>query len=166
MSQMVGSAYRVTSESFASCCLVDEFFETLRELVLNGQGDLPEPFTNANPARQRRILRTAIRTALLFFQGHAAAIRIIDSIGWAHSRTQLNVRPDSYRHWVTCLIEAVRRHDPCFSSEVETAWRRVALKSIDHIKVWYWQRKGCLLGASRGHDCDVDGGRSCRNRVR
>ena len=49
----------------------------------------------------------------------------------------LDIRPGLYDTWLDCLIQAVRKHDVQFSSEVEEAWRTTLRPGIEYMRAKY-----------------------------
>ncbi len=55
--------------------------------------------------------------------GNANARRILEKVGNTHSRQALDIRPELYDLWLDSLCEAIQRHDPDYSAELEALWR-------------------------------------------
>jgi hypothetical protein len=54
-----------------------------------------------------------------------------------HSRTDLDIGPALYDHWLDCLVATARQHDPEFSPEIEAAWRETLAVGIDYMRSRY-----------------------------
>jgi hypothetical protein len=54
-----------------------------------------------------------------------------------HSRQNLDIRPQLYDTWLDCLLQAVRKHDPDFSLQVEEVWRSTLAVGIEYMRSKY-----------------------------
>ena len=51
-----------------------------------------------------------------------------------HGRQQLDIRPGLFDLWTSCLMSAVRQHDPDFDDDVERAWRETLAFGVRYMR--------------------------------
>ncbi len=61
----------------------------------------------------------------------------LESIGYSHGRTQLNIRPELYEVWLDSVCQTVKQMDPDWTSKVEREWRDRLRAGIDLITSLY-----------------------------
>jgi len=107
-------------DSLKRCLAAPDFLLDFYGLFMASSDEVREKFANTDFERQTRILADSL---------WAMAV--------AHSREQLDIRPEFYDQWLDCLVEAASRHDPSFSAGVERAWRETLAVGIALMKSRY-----------------------------
>jgi hemoglobin-like flavoprotein len=121
---------RLVRQSFGRCTLNDDFLVTFYDLLTQSSGEIKAMFAHTDMPRQRQLLKGALIHLISYAGGNEFSRDRINELGESHSRTHLNVRPDLYEIWVDSLVNAVRRHDPNATPELEAAWRRIVAPGI------------------------------------
>jgi hemoglobin-like flavoprotein len=130
-------------ESFLSslkrCLGVPGFMESFYESFVSSSAEVREKFRNTDLQRQARMLSDSLYVLAVAVQGQTGspARGDLPRLAERHSRKDLDIRPLLYDHWLTCLIDTARRHDPEFTPEVEAAWRATLAVGIAYMKARY-----------------------------
>jgi hemoglobin-like flavoprotein len=106
----------------------EKLFDTFYRIFLGKSPEIPPMFARTDFPHQKLMLRESILEMLVFAQTGSGQDEI-RRLGDRHR--QLNVKPVHYALWLDALCEALRQHDPQFSSEVEQMWRDTMRKGID-----------------------------------
>lgn len=131
------ATYDVVSESYGRCLATDAFIETFYDILLEGRPDVASMFAETDFVQQRQLLRAGIGVMLMFRRGDNTARLLLEGIRKSHSRKYLNVRPELYDYWVDSLTNAIAKHDPLFSPDLERAWRAVLAGGIAFLRDGY-----------------------------
>ena len=126
-------------ESLKRCLAVPGFLASFYDIFLGSSEEVREKFRNTDFERQVRVLEDSLYVLAVAAQGK------VDSPAWAampglaarHSRKELDIRPELYDQWLECLLQAARRYDPQFSSELELAWRETLAVGIAYMRAHY-----------------------------
>lgn len=103
-------------------------FDTFYGIFLGKSPDIPPMFARTDFAHQKLMLRQSLLEMMIFAQTTAAREEI-DRLAERHR--ELNVQPHLYDLWLDSLCEALGRHDPQFSPELERVWRDVMQPGVD-----------------------------------
>ena len=106
----------------------NELFDTFYDLFLRKAPEIPPMFFRTDFRHQKRILRESLLEMLIFAQMNTGRDEI-ERLAERHR--QLNVKPEHYELWLDALCEALSRHDPQFSSELEQMWRSAMRPGIN-----------------------------------
>jgi hypothetical protein len=126
--------------SLKRCLATPHFLGKFYDSFVASSGEVREKFRNTDFEQQTRMLADS-----LYALAVAAQARREGSPAWAdmprlaarHSRADLDIRPGLYDHWLDCLVETARQHDPEFSPEIEAAWRDTLAVGIDYMRSRY-----------------------------
>jgi hypothetical protein len=75
------------------------------------------------------MLRQSLLEVICFDRGISGVREEIERLG--HRHKELGITPDMYLKWLDALCEAIRKHDPNYTPELEQRWRNAIRKSID-----------------------------------
>ncbi len=131
------ATYDVVSESYGRCLATEAFIETFYDILMGGRPDVAAMFAETDFTKQRQLLRAALGVMLMFRRGDNTARLLLEGIRKSHSRQRLNVEPELYGYWVDSLTQAIAKHDPLFSPDLERAWRAVLAGGITFIRDGY-----------------------------
>jgi len=126
--------------SLKRCLATPHFLGSFYEAFVASSDEVREKFKNTDFDRQTRMLADS-----LYALAVAAQAKKSGSPAWSdmprlaarHSRADLDIRPGLYDHWLDCLVDTARRHDPEFSPEIEAAWRATLAPGIEYMRSQY-----------------------------
>ncbi|MGF1526941.1 MAG: globin [Candidatus Competibacterales bacterium] len=115
--------YLPVQASYLRCCASTGFFDTFYEIFLQKSPEVAKKFVNTDLKRLKGMLRESLFQMICqsSIEGREAEIERIAEI---HSRRGHDVVPELYPLWLDSLCEAVKRHDPGYTAELESIWRR------------------------------------------
>lgn len=122
-------------QSYGRCCRREQFFEDFYSIFLGKSDTVRGMFADTNMVEQRRLLRAGISWLLMFARGTPGSK--LRHLGETHSRTGYAIHPTLYGVWLEALMEAVQRHDPSYSQELDLRWRNVLRPGIEVIQSGY-----------------------------
>ena len=85
-------------------------------------------FANTDFDRQKLMLRQSLLEVICFDLGMSGTREELQRIGKRHR--ELNVTDQMYEMWLDSLCEAIAKHDPQFTPDLETRWRTAMEKAI------------------------------------
>lgn len=126
-------------KSFGRCRASAAFLDDFYQRFVGSSEEVRAKFAGTDMKRQVRMLEDSLFVVAVAVQGEEGSLARGDlpRIAARHSRKDLDIRPGLYDLWLECLIEAVRAHDPEFSSDVEAAWREAMAFGIDFMRASY-----------------------------
>lgn len=126
-------------ESLKRCLATSAFLHNFYELFMDSSVEVREKFKNTDFPRQTRVLADSLFLMAVASESTSEAIawNELDRLAQHHSRAGLDIRPELYGVWLECLLNAARRHDPAFSVDVESAWRKALAPGIEHLRSAY-----------------------------
>ncbi|BES69424.1 globin [Marinobacter nanhaiticus D15-8W] len=125
----------IVFQSYGRCCNNEIFFIDFYDRFMSSSPAIFERFRETDMKQQRHLLRNGIMQLVLYSRGMSDAK--LRSLGKSHDRHGYNIRPEWYELWIEALIATLREHDPVFSPEVETAWRRAIAPGVELIRGAY-----------------------------
>jgi hemoglobin-like flavoprotein len=125
--------------SLKRCLAAPGFLEEFYREFLDSSDEVREKFRETDFHRQTRVLEDSLYVLANAVQGRegSPAWGNLPQIADRHGRKDLDIRPELYDQWLACLLEAVRRHDPEFTVEIEDAWRQTLALGIDYMRSRY-----------------------------
>lgn len=117
--QIVASYHRARSAA--------EIFDTFYRLFLGKSPEIPPMFAHTDFPHQKLMLRESLLEMLMFAQTGSGRDEI-ERLAERHRG--LNVKPEFYDLWLQALCEALAKHDPAFTPELEQLWRQAMQKGI------------------------------------
>lgn len=125
--------------SLKRCLAAPGFLAAFYDLFVASSDDVRERFRNTDMERQTRMLADSLyvlANAALSQEGSPGRASL-PFIAERHSRRDLDIPPHLYDHWLACLLQTARRHDPEFDSTVEAAWRATLGWGIEYMRSRY-----------------------------
>jgi hemoglobin-like flavoprotein len=125
--------------SLKRCLGVPGFMESFYQRFVSSSEEVREKFRHTDLQRQARMLSDSLYVLAVAVQGQAGspAWGDLPRLAERHSRKDLDIRPPLYDHWLACLVDTARQHDPQFTPEIEAAWRATLSVGIAHMKARY-----------------------------
>ena len=127
---MLRSLDAVTA-SYHRCRASQGFVDTFYERLLAKSKEVADKFRGTDFTRQKFMLRESLLAMLLFNLDSGDARVELERLGERHSRRGLNIRPELYDLWLDALCEAVRKHDPAYTPDLEEQWRQAMRPAIE-----------------------------------
>ncbi len=126
-------SYEPVLASYHRCEDSGGFFDTFYEIFFAKSPEIPPKFAHTDMEMQKQVVAASMLWMLQLQTGEEVARREIEKIGELHSRLAHNIRPELYELWLDALCEAIAKHDPQYTSELETMWRDAMRGGIDLI---------------------------------
>ncbi len=123
--------------SFDRCEAAGNFAEQFYAVFLNSSPEIGPLFAKTDFEKQRKLLRATVYIMVTRSVDDVQARETLESIGYSHGRTQLNIRPELYEVWLDSVCQTVKQMDPDWTSEVEREWRDRLRAGIDLITSLY-----------------------------
>lgn len=125
--------------SVKRCLESPEFLLDFYGFFMDASEEVRRKFANTDFKKQTRVLADSFWAMSVAAQGPrtSAAWGDLPRLAARHSRKDLDIPPHLYDTWLDCLIQAVRKHDNLFSTEVEAAWRSNLAPSIEYMRSKY-----------------------------
>ena len=116
-------SHDVVQNSFDRCLATGDFFQTFYDIFLATSPEIASKFAQTDFNKQKNLIKASVAMMIRLGTGNANARRILEKVGNTHSRQALDIRPELYDLWLDSLCEAIQRHDPDYSAELEALWR-------------------------------------------
>jgi len=116
-------AIQTVRESYNRCCANGDFPATFYEIFFTKSPEIPELFADTDFTQQKRHFRAASLLLIKYVPEDDATRIALEKIGKTHSRGELNIRPDLYPFFLESVCEAVKKHDPEWTAELEDQWK-------------------------------------------
>ena len=97
------------------------------DTYLGKSPEIPPIFAHTDFPHQKLMLRESLLEMLIFAQTGSGRDEI-ERLAERHRG--LNVKPEHYDLWLEALCEALAKHDPAFTPELEQLWRHTMHKGI------------------------------------
>jgi hemoglobin-like flavoprotein len=133
----MNNAFEQVMDSYHRCEQAGGLFDTFYKLFFAKSPDIPARFARTDMEHQKQIVMASLLWVLRFSRGDEAARREVEQLAESHSRRRHNIPPELYDLWLDALCEAVARHDPQFTPELERHWRAAVLPAIEYMKARY-----------------------------
>ncbi len=115
--------------SFYRCRRADDFIETFYKSFLSKSPAIAQKFAATDFKLQKLLLRQSLLEMICFDRGLPGTHEEIARLGRSHQN--MHITPEMYAWWLDALCEAIRQHDPDYSSALEQQWRYSMSKSIN-----------------------------------
>ena len=123
--------------SYDRCCANGDFPGTFYEIFFTKSPEIPKLFAETDFTQQKRHFRAASLLLIKYQSGDDATHIALEKIGKTHSRGEYNIRPDLYPLFLESVCEAVKKHDPDWTSELKNQWQERVQDGIELIISMY-----------------------------
>jgi len=123
--------YQQALASYHRCEAAGGLFDSFYEIFFAKSPAIALMFANTDMERQKQDAMASVLMALRLGSGDSIARQYIQAIAETHSRRDYRIRPELYDLWLDALCEAVARHDPHYTTELENSWRLAMRPAID-----------------------------------
>jgi hemoglobin-like flavoprotein len=127
---MTNQPDKVTA-SYYRCRRDVHFMDTFYDLLLSKSTEIAEKFTNTDFKIQKLMLRQSLLEMICFERGMSGAREEIARLG--HRHRELGITSKMYSMWLDSLCEAIKKHDPEYTPELEQNWRKAMNRSIQEM---------------------------------
>ncbi|XOZ34262.1 globin [Halomonadaceae bacterium KBTZ08] len=128
---MDSSEVEAVFQSYGRVCRDEQFFIDFYDFFMNSSQTIKDQFLETDMKQQRHLLRNGIMQLILYARGMPDTK--LQQLGRSHSRNGYAIAPEWYSIWLDALMQAVKKHDPEYTPELEAQWRRVLKPGIDLI---------------------------------
>ena len=127
----MNETYEEVLESYHRCEASGGLFDSFYAIFFAKSPEIPPKFEKTDMQQQKQKVMATVLLALRVAGGDPVARRYIQDIAESHSSRGHGIRPGLYELWLDALCEAVERHDPRYTPELEEQWRRAMLPAIE-----------------------------------
>jgi hemoglobin-like flavoprotein len=118
--------------SYLHCLEKEGFLDRFYELFLATDERISDMFLLVDFDKQKELLRKGIMTILTFLDHESLAGKItIKRLRETHGSRGMNILPEYYELWKSCLIQTVEEYDHEFSEEIRSDWEDVLKAGIE-----------------------------------
>lgn len=117
--------------SYYRCRRDGDFIDSFYDLFLAKSPEIMRMFANTDFRIQKLMLRQSLLEMICFERGLEGTHEEIERLARRH--VELEVKPEMYSMWLDALCEAIKKHDPEFTPELEQRWRDAMQKSVDEM---------------------------------
>jgi hemoglobin-like flavoprotein len=114
--------------SYYRCRRDERFLDTFYDGFLSKSPAIAQMFAKTDFRIQKLMLRQSLLEMLCFDRGMSSTREEIERLGRRHK--ELRVTPEMYAMWLDSLCEAIKKHDPHYTPDLEHLWREAMHKSI------------------------------------
>ena len=125
--------YRAVLESYQRCENSEGFFDTFYVIFFTKSPEIPPRFAETDMEMQKQIIGASLLWMLRLGRGDLIAVQEVEKIGESHSRQGHSISPYLYSLWLDALCNAIERHDPEYTPELESQWRVIMEEGIELI---------------------------------
>lgn len=136
-SNTIDATYNAVLASYQRCEGSGGFFDTFYDLFFVKSPEIPHKFANTDMEKQKQIVMSSVLWILRLRTGDPQARREVEKIGESHSQRGHGIPPELYELWLDTPCEAIERHDPEYTPDLEAKWREVMQEGIDLITSAY-----------------------------
>lgn len=123
--------YQQALASYHRCEAAGGLFDSFYAIFFAKSPDIPPMFAKTDMERQKQDAMASVLMALRLASGDSIARQYIREIAETHSRHGYGIRPGLYDLWLDALCEAVAKHDPHYTAELEHCWRQAMRPAIE-----------------------------------
>jgi len=135
---MTSSDTQIADASYRRCADNPAFYRAFYEHLLACDPSIPEMFAHTDFERQHRLLKHGLGLLIIYAKRPNPAL--IERLALRHSRGDVDVPPEMYRHFNAALEHALQAHDPQFSPAVAAAWRETLAPGMAYMQSRYEER--------------------------
>ena len=123
-------AHEPVLASYHRCEAAGGLFDSFYDIFFAKSPQIPPKFAKTDMVRQKQDVMASVLMALRLAAGDAVAKGYILEIAKSHSRDGHDIKPALYGAWLDALCEAVKKHDPQYTPELESHWRQAMRPAI------------------------------------
>ncbi len=111
-------------ESLNRCIEKKDFFDLFYKKFMGSSEEIAAKFSKTNFKKQHVMLLRSLRLAADATEGIPSGLRELKERALTHNRDHLDIKPELYTLWLEAIIEAARKCDRDWDSDIEYAWRK------------------------------------------
>jgi hemoglobin-like flavoprotein len=127
----VSTGYEEVLASYHRCENAGGLFDSFYHFFFSKSAEIPPKFDMTDMERQKQDAMASVLMALRLAAGDLVARKFVAEIAETHNRRGYNIRPELYGLWLDALCEAIQKHDPQYTPELEQNWRRAMRPAIE-----------------------------------
>jgi hemoglobin-like flavoprotein len=110
-------------KSYDRCVSNGDFAATFYEIFFTKSPEIPKLFVDTDFTQQKRHFRASVLLLIKYQPEDEVTRAAMAKIGQSHCRGERNIRPDLYPLFLASVCEAIRKHDPDWTAELEGQWQ-------------------------------------------
>jgi len=135
--QLFDESYaRVVGEGISMTEKGEQFFRHFYQHFFEHSDEIKEKFKHTDMESQIGILHKSMYHMIGFYVLNTEHEHL-RRIAHTHARSNYDIKPEYYDHWVEALIETVKDLDPHFDREIELSWRLAVNPGVLYMKMHY-----------------------------
>lgn len=112
------------------------FFNRFYDIFISSSPIVKEKFKDSDMDTQKKMVPKAFYHVLQFYLKKNSR-SYMDEIAKKHSKAGIDIKPQLYDLFLSCLIDTLKELDNEFNDDVELAWRMVFSSGITYMKFKY-----------------------------
>ncbi len=135
--QLFDESYdRVVGRGIGITAKGEKFFRRFYTHFFQCSDEIRQKFKDTDIDAQARILQKSMYHMISFYVLNADH-DFLHKIAISHARSQYDIKPQYYDHWMEALILTVEELDSQFDREIDLAWRLALTPGILYMKMHY-----------------------------
>lgn len=128
--------YKNVEASFGRCSVNKDFIQVFYDIFLQSDPSIAPFFKDTDFEEQKKALKFGLSNLVMYAKDPNAAYAKgkLDQLATNHDHKHLNINPRMYKFWIDSLIEAIKKTDAEFNTQLEKDWKKVLNLGIDHMK--------------------------------
>lgn len=126
-------------ESFDRCLKQPNFIENFYQKLFTYDAGIQPKFSNTLFTVQKALVTNGLKKLLAYAEGDAAAQGELDLIKKSHAKSQMDIKPEWYAHFISALIATAKEMDPSYSPSLDGDYKAAMQPGIDIIKSGYFE---------------------------
>ncbi len=102
-------------------------------VLLDASDEIAQRFAHTDIERQVQLFEHGVLMLVQFSRGDAVGKMAIERLGRLHSRAELDIDPDFYTPWLSCLVHVLAEVDPEFDDELRDQWIETLRPGLQHM---------------------------------
>ncbi len=132
-----GPDYQAVLDSYHRCEDAGGLFDTFYDLFFAKSPEIRRKFAGTDMEMQKQVVMASLLWMLRLYKGDPIARAEVEKLAESHNRRQHDVRPELYEIWLDSLCEAIAKHDPQHTPQLDSQWRRVMRTGIELMQSKY-----------------------------
>jgi hemoglobin-like flavoprotein len=123
--------YEQVLASYHRCEAAGGLFDSFYDIFFAKSPEIPPRFSETDMERQKQDVMASVLMALRLATGDPVARKYIQEIAESHGRGGHDIKPELYDLWLDALCEAIQKHDPRYTPELNQQWRQAMRPAIE-----------------------------------
>lgn len=120
------------NDSFSRCLADVDFMNKFYGAFMASSPEIRDKFKNTDFTRQQKMLERSLYAIVASSEENYASDEYL--VGLVARHRAMNIKPEYYDIWLSCLVDAASRSDPEFDENIRRAWQAVLQRGVDLMK--------------------------------